>query len=69
MHNAAQGDGKVRWTGPRDDDYQTPGGSHLKPNLPPERWPYGPLSFHQPCCRLFVDGLFCDCEASDESAE
>lgn len=70
MQNSTAGSGNpLRWTGPRDDDYQIPGGSQLKPNLPPERWPYGPPSWHQACCNMFTQGQFCDCEASDGSTD
>jgi len=37
--------------------------------IPPERWPYGPPEAHQRCCMLFLGGTYCDCEASDESAQ
>jgi hypothetical protein len=35
----------------------------------PPRWPYGPASFHQPCCRLHAaaGAGYCDCAASDAS--
>lgn len=56
------------WTGPRADDWEVPNGARLKPGIPPERWPYGPPSWHHPGCNLFTEGLFCDCEASDSSA-
>lgn len=35
--------------------------------VPPERWPYGPPSHHEDCCRLHDRGLYCDCKASDAS--
>lgn len=56
----------ARWTGPREDDLGPDGVTLLRP-VPGERWPYGPPSFHEACCRLFAAGLFCDCKASDAS--
>lgn len=53
----------VRWTGPRPEDLR-PDGYRLRAPVPPERWPYGPPSWHQACCRLHARGLYCDCEAS-----
>jgi hypothetical protein len=67
----------TNWTGPRDDDLLADGLT-VRPSkvpLPPERWPYGPPSFHEACCSLFGVpalnrcGFFCDCKASDESEE
>jgi len=54
------------WTGPRERDY-APDGVSLRAVVPPERWPFGPPDFHEDCCRLHAQGLFCDCKASDAS--
>lgn len=54
------------WTGPRDSDL-APNGITLRHPVPPDRWPYGPPSFHEGCCKLHSGGLFCDCKASDAS--
>lgn len=56
-----------RWTGPLDSDLAGPIGPSLKHPVPPERWPYGPPSFHEDCCNLHFKGLFCDCAASDST--
>lgn len=53
----------MRWTGPRESDLR-PGGHELVAPAPPERWPYGPPSFHEAGCSLHARGLFCDCAAS-----
>lgn len=56
------------WTGPRATDYAADGVS-LRRVVPTNRWPFGPPSFHEACCKLHVGGLFCDCKASDASDE
>jgi len=56
----------MNWTGPHESDLK-PGGSELRQPVPPERWPYGPPDYHETCCRLHKQGLFCDCKASDAS--
>lgn len=54
----------VSWTGPRREDLFPDGVTLVRP-VPPERWPYGPPEFHEDCCILRKDGLYCDCKASD----
>ena len=56
------------WTGPLADDL-TADGASLRHPVPEVRWPYGPPSFHEHCCRLFGmnQPLYCDCKASDAS--
>lgn len=56
----------MTWTGPRESDLAADRVSLLRP-VPPDRWPYGPPDFHEACCILHEDGLFCDCKASDAS--
>lgn len=56
----------LRWTGPRDSDLDQSMMKLRKP-VPPERWPFGPPSFHEDACKLRKNGLFCDCKASDSS--
>jgi len=56
-----------RWTGPKEGEVDNTGS--LKYPVPPERWPYGPPEAHEDCCNLIEGGLFCDCAASDSSAE
>ncbi|KKT22376.1 MAG: hypothetical protein UW08_C0010G0007 [Parcubacteria group bacterium GW2011_GWB1_43_8b] len=51
-----------RWTGPIDRKNYNEG------SVPPEEWPYGPPDLHQKACALFGGHIYCDCEASDESA-
>jgi hypothetical protein len=58
-----------RWSGPREEDWENHHRLRLKQPVPPERWPYGPPDWHQDCCFLHSGGLYCDCEASDSSAE
>lgn len=58
----------VRWTGPRETDLRADGVTLIRP-VPPDRWPYGPPEAHEDCCVLHSGGLFCDCKASDASAE
>lgn len=48
------------WTGPREDDLDADGA--LVTQVPPERWPNGPPDTHKPYCRMFTDGLDCDCD-------
>lgn len=55
------------WTGPLDEDWDGPGQVQLRAPVPGGRWPYGPPTHHQKCCRLHDGGLFCDCAASDAS--
>jgi hypothetical protein len=57
------------WRGPREEDLTQPDGDVLKAPVPGERWPYGPPTWHQDCCTLHHGGLFCDCDASDASAD
>lgn len=62
------------WTGPDDDELEADGVT-LKRPVPGERWPFGPRSAHEKSCNLHPTtlrpegGLFCDCSASDASAE
>ena len=65
-----RGDRALSWIGPREGDLK-PDGASLRGPVPPERWPYGPPSAHEDCCRLHAvhnahrsDGLYCDCAAS-----
>ena len=53
-----------RWTGPRPQDLS--GGELIRP-VPPERWPFGPPAYHEKCCSLRSQELYCDCKASDAS--
>jgi hypothetical protein len=61
------------WHGPNESDLKTDGVSLVGP-VPDERWPYGPPSYHETCCRLHrmrdqsrTGGLYCDCKASEAS--
>jgi hypothetical protein len=61
---------ELQWTGPLENDLK-PDGDALRGPVPPERWPYGPPSAHEDCCRLRRMGdssrisvLYCDCAAS-----
>ena len=58
---------KKRWTGPREGEID--GLGRLRATVPPERWPYGTPDLHEGDCRLKRGGLWCDCAASDESAD
>lgn len=58
----------MKWTGPKEADLDK-SGVKLKAPVPPERWPFGPPEFHEDCCILRKGGLFCDCSASDNSAD
>ena len=58
--------GEAQWTGPNANDLM-PSGDKLCRPVPPERWPCGPPTAHEPCCRLHAQGLYCDCRASDAS--
>ena len=49
------------WTGSKLDSYE-------EGPIPPEPWPYGPPDAHEDACSLFFGSVFCDCQASDESA-
>lgn len=57
----------ANWTGPRDGETDAEG--RLLRSVPPERWPYGPPEAHEDCCTLHEGGLYCDCAASDASAD
>lgn len=54
------------WTGPLESDLAPDGVTLLAP-VPPERWPFCWPCEHESCCTLHRGGLFCDCDASDES--
>lgn len=54
------------WTGPDEADLKSDGVSLWKP-VPPERWPYCLPDYHEICCLLHNQGLYCDCKASDAS--
>lgn len=60
---------KKPWTGPRPDEIDAIG--QLKHPVPPERWPYGPPDWHEPCCtlRTCVGVTFCDCKASSADVD
>ena len=58
---------KKRWKGPREDEIDNL--DRLRAPVPPERWPYGPPDLHEDDCRLQRGGLWCDCAASDASAD
>jgi len=53
-----------RWHGPLETDFKNGLDGELIAPVPPDRWPYGPPDAHETCCKLFRDGLYCDCVAS-----
>lgn len=59
----------MRWTGPRDSDFESFCYEKLRAPVPPERWPYGPPDAHEECCILHEGGLYCDCAASAADEE
>ena len=56
-----------RWIGPREGEIDNLG--RLLVPVPPERWPYGPSDLHEKDCCLQRGGFWCDCAASDASAD
>jgi hypothetical protein len=66
----------VIWIGPHEDEVDHM--ARLTKPLPPERWPWGPPSWHEDSCLLHRDHdemfaigrhVYCDCMASDPSTE
>jgi hypothetical protein len=58
----------MHWTGPLEDDWEVRR-DRLRHPVPPERWPFGPPEAHEDVCLLHEGGLYCDCAASDASAD
>jgi hypothetical protein len=58
----------THWTGPDEEELEVDG-TTLKRPVSGDRWPFGPREAHEDCCNLHKGGLFCDCLASDASAE